>query len=323
MMVDFRRSRARDVGIVLVLALLVVDGVLVVMAFRSRPEPPEVTVASAPSPSTPTATATPTSAPASTPTPTPTPTEEPAEPESARELPLSVLDASTAVRGTPGTCADGGGAIEITEDGGATWSAFEDIPDVSVLRVRITDDNLWFIGAGRDCTEGYIERSADDEGWEPSTSTGTAWHLLADPGRPDVHAPNRFQRAPCEDSGASIVELESAVGAPARLLCSDGTVHVTADNAATWNELGQVPGAWAMGVADGEPLVAAADVEGCDGLALQRVTDPEPTEVGCVEGAGDSDVALAFAGDGRTGFLLADGATWTTEDGGATWTPAA
>lgn len=321
-MVDFRRSRARDVGIVLVLALLVVDGVLVVMALRNRPDPPEVTVVGAPPPPTPTATATPTSTPTSTPTPTPTPTEEPAEPATARELPLSVLDAQTAVRGTPGTCADGGGAVEVTDDGGVNWSALE-IPDVSVLRVRITDGSLWFIGAGGDCTEGYYERSVDDEGWEPSATTGTAWHLLADPRLPDVHAPDNFRRAPCEDSGASILELESAVGAPARLLCSDGTVHVTADNAATWTELGQVPGARAMGVADGEPLVAVADVEGCGGLALQQVTDPEPTDVGCVEDAADGDVALAFADDGRTGFLLAGGATWTTEDGGATWAPAA
>jgi hypothetical protein len=320
MMVDFRRSRARDVGIVLVLALLVVDGVLVVMAFRSRPEPPEVTVASAPSPSTPTATATPTSAPASTPTPTPTPTEEPAGPAIARELPLSVLDASTAVRGTPGTCAEGGGAVEITEDGGATWVALE-IPDLAVLRVRVTGDDFFFIGADVDCREDLVRDEEREGNWILSGSTSGAWHMLGDPTLQDVHAPNDVKKGPCEDLGASILELEGVDSDAAFLLCSDGSLHRTGDAADSWEQVGSAPGARAMGLADGQPLVAAADVEGCDGLEVQDLSEGEPTQVGCVEGAGDSGVALAFAE--TVGFLLADGATWTTEDGGATWTPAA
>ncbi|HSK25303.1 MAG TPA: hypothetical protein VK894_00145, partial [Jiangellales bacterium] len=116
MMVDVRRSRARDVGIILVLALLAVDAVLVVMALRSPPAPPEVTVADNPPV---VATTEPAVEPTPTPTETATPTPEPVPPASGRELPLSVLDAERAMRSVqPGTCADGGGVVEFTEDGG-------------------------------------------------------------------------------------------------------------------------------------------------------------------------------------------------------------
>jgi hypothetical protein len=323
MMVDFRRSRTRELGVVLVLALLVVDGVLVVMALRNQPEPPTVTVMDPP-PVTPTDS--PTSTPATTsPTPTPTttsptstPTAEPSDPGTPRELPLSVLDDQIAVRGTPGSCAEGGGSVEITEDGGVAWTPIS-IPDpLAVLRVRIEDDRLWFIGAGSDCAEAFYQRAADSEAWERSSSTGSAWHLLADPGSPEIHAPDEVRTAACQEADAGVVELETALNEPARILCSDGTVHVTQDSAATWTVLGLVPDAQAMGVADGRPLVAATGVEGCDGLAVQEPTPEGATPVGCVEGAAGDGVALSFADD-QVGFLLAGGATWTTADGGETW----
>jgi hypothetical protein len=327
MMVDFRRSRTRELGVVLVLALLVVDGVLVVMALRNQPEPPTVTVMDPP-PVTPTDSPTserPTSpSPASSPTPkpstttpTPGPTTEPVESGMPRELPLSVLNEEIAVRGTPGSCAEGGGSVEITEDGGVAWSPIS-IPDaLAVLRVRIEDDRLWFIGAGSDCAEAFYQRAADSEGWERSGSTGSAWHLLADPESPEIRAPDEVRTAACQEAAAGVVELETALNEPARILCSDGSVHVSRDSAATWTELGLVPGARAMGVADGQPLVAAIGVEGCDGLAVQEPTPEGPTPVGCAEGAADDAVALSFAG--QVGFLVAGGATWTTADGGETW----
>jgi hypothetical protein len=323
MMVDFRRSRTREVGVVLVLALLVVDGVLVVMALRNQPEPPTVTVMDDPPPATPTesptstpATTSPTPSPTTT-SPTPTPTAEPTDPGTPRELPLSVLNELTAVRGTPGSCAEGDGSVEITEDGGGEWTAF-DIPELAVLRVRVTDDDLWFIGADEDCLADLYRGGEEDGNWDSSGSTRGAWHMLGDPNLPEVHAPpDNFLPGPCGRVGATVVELESAVGAPARVLCSDGSVHMTNDGP-RWDSVGVVAGARALGISDGRPLVAATGVEGCDGLAVQEPTPERPTSVGCVEGAAADGVALSFADD-QVGFLLAGGATWTTADGGETW----
>ena len=322
-MVDFRRSRTREVGVVLVLALLVVDGVLVVMALRNQPEPPTVTVMDDPPPVTPTetptrtATRTPTATP--TQTSTPTPEEEPLDPGTPRELPLSVLDADTAVRGTPGSCADGGGSVEITEDGGANWTAF-DIEDLAVVRVRITSTDLFFIGADTECREDLFRNRERGETWTPSGSTRGAWHLVGDPNLSEVHAPpDSIVPGPCRDVGAGIVELEGMDDVAAYLLCSDGSVYLTGDAANSWDPVGTVLGARAMGLAEGQPLVAATGVEDCDGLAVQDLTPEGPTEVGCVEGAASDGVALGFADD-QVGFLLAGGATWTTGDGGANWT---
>jgi len=325
-MVDFRRSRTRDVGVVLVLALLVVDGVLVVMALRNQPEPPTVTVMDDPPPATPTesptpaqTTISPTPEPTTT-TPTPSETTEPVESETPRELPLSVLDDRTAVRGIPGTCASGDGSLEITDDGGVTWTPLE-IPELAVVRVRIVRDDLFFIGADTECRTDLVRDKERDETWVRSGSTNNAWHLLGDPAESEVHAPpNSVVPGPCEE-GARIVELEGRDDVAAYLLCSDGSVHLTGDAGADWELVGTAPGASAMGLVDGSLLVAATGVEGCDGLAIQDLTPEGPTEVGCVEGATDNGVALSFAG--QVGFLLAGGDTWTTADGGATWTPAA
>lgn len=329
-MVDFRRSRARDVGIVLVLALLVVDGVLVVMALRNRPEPPAVTVMDDPPPATPTESATPTPMTTSaTPTPTattptPSPTADPVDPGVPRELPLSVLDDQIAVRGTPGSCTEGGGSVEITEDGGETWTPFN-IGDLAVVRVRITSDDFFFIGADADCRTDLVRNEDRDETWTPSGSTNNAWHMLGNPALSEVHAPpDNVMPGPCREVGAGIVELEGIDDVAAYVLCGDGSVHRTGDGASSWDPVGTAPGARAMGLADGQPLVAATGVEGCDGLAVQEIDGEEPTQVGCVDGAEVADdvgAALSFAG--QVGFVLAGGQTWTTVDGGANWTPAA
>jgi hypothetical protein len=325
MMVDFRRSRTRELGVVLVLALLVADGVLVVMALRNQPEPPAVTVMDPP-PATPTTSRTPaprttsaTPAP-TTATPTPSPTTDPVDLGTPRELPLSVLDDKIAVRGTPGSCAEGDGSVEITEDGGVTWAPL-DIPDQAVVRVRITNDDFFFIGADTECREDLVRNRERGRTWTPSGSTRGAWHLLGDPDLPEVHAPpDSIVPGPCE-AGASIVELEGVDDVAAYVLCSDGSVHLTDDAATSWDPVGTAPGARAMGLADGQPLVAATGVEGCDGLAVQEPTPEGPTQVGCVEGAAEDGVALAFAGP--DGLLLAGGTTWTTADGGVIWKPAA
>jgi hypothetical protein len=322
MMVDFRRSRTRELGVVLVLALLVVDGVLVVMALRNQPEPPTVTVMDPP-PVTPTGSPTPspmttsaTPAPTTT-TPTPTPTGDPVDLGTPRERPLSVLDEQTAVRGTPGSCAEGGGSVEITQDGGASWNGLG-IPELAVVRVRITDDDLFFIGADTDCGTDLVRDQERDENWTSSGSTNNAWHLLGEPDSPQIHAPpDNLLLAPCEAFGASIVELEGLDDVTAYILCGDGSVHLTGDAADSWGLVGNAPGARAMGLAEGEPLVVATNVEGCDGLAVQRIDESGSALVGCAEGAEDAGVALAFAG--QVGFLLAGSDTWTTLNGGETW----
>ncbi|HEV7195238.1 MAG TPA: hypothetical protein VGN19_04795, partial [Pedococcus sp.] len=62
---------------------------------------------------------------------------------------LVAVDQSTAMRFTVGTCAKGGSVLEVSRDGGATWSA-RSTPFDSVVRIRVKpNQSLFSVGANR------------------------------------------------------------------------------------------------------------------------------------------------------------------------------
>lgn len=323
-MAESHSTRSRRLGLALLVILVVTDAVLIFLVFRSQ-EP--VTAVAGPDtggvvqPTDPPETTTPSETPDPQPTsPTVEPTATPALVET-REVPLSVLDADTALLGIPGECPGEGGSVLHTTDGGEEWSPL-DIPGSSaVLRVRaVRSSDFWFIGTDEECAPTFVRSTNGGDSWRTDADTGGAWHLLADPQSKELHAPDGDVDSPCTDTIA--VELEGVSTSVAYVLCGDGSVHRTGNGGQSWRAAGSAPGAVAMGMAGETVVVAAEGVDDCSGLAVQTVTPDETTLQACVEDATASGAGLAFA-DQRVGFLVVGESTWTTTNAGRAWQPAA
>lgn len=291
--------------------LAVVVGVLVFLALRP-PEPPSTVVTDSPMP-TATETATPTQVVTPTAEPTPT-TATPPPVASGRERPLDVLNANAAVRAVPGTCPDGGAQIETTTDGGASWTAVGTPTDL-VMRVTWgAADDLWFVGAAApECASGFSRSSDEGSTWDGPSDTTGAWHLLPDPEATQLHTPQGDVDSPC---AGPALELESTSAQQAFVLCEDGSVFSTSDAGQSWGPFGSAPTATAMGVLEGQPIVALPGVADCTGVSLGP---PGSEPIACVEDAAAQALALSFDGPGA-GYLLAGQGTWVSGDGGETWT---
>jgi photosystem II stability/assembly factor-like uncharacterized protein len=101
----------------------------------------------------------------------------------------------------------------------------------------------------------------------------------------------------------------------ALVLCQEGEVFRTTDSGVSWEPAGSAPGAAALAVVDGAPVVAVIEAEGCDGVAVGPLDTDSRV---CVDGAPASPVSLSFAGS-DAGFLVAAGTTYVSGDGGSTW----
>lgn len=240
----------------------------------------------------------------------------PAADSTARELPLDVLSARSAVRGTPGACPGGGAQLEVSDDGGVTWQGISTPVELLLRAARPQDRELWVVGAiGPDCTPGFATSADAAAAWVGPSETTGAWHLLADPATTSLHAPNSEVPSPCGDRRT--LEVEPVSFSQASVLCGDGEVFGTADAGVTWASSGATPGANALGLSGDRPLVAAPSDGDCDGLAIGS---PGEQPIGCVSDAPADGVSLSFA-DAASGWVVAGGRTWTTTDGGVTWGP--
>ena len=140
------------------------------------------------------------------------------------------------------------------------------------------------------------------------------WHLLADPTATELHAPGGIVDSPCGEQGN--FELEPQPSGPTFVLCGDGRVFRTDDDAATWTASGREDAAVAMGLLDRSPVLAVAGRSDCPGIAVERT---DGSRLGCIEGAdAGGGVALGFSADSY-GLFIGGEQTWVTDDGGATW----
>lgn len=298
--------------------LTVIAAVLVVLALRP-PEPPPATIAidTAASPSP-----TDDSDPSPTPTvpPEPTATVDPTVAPSGvlvteREVLLDALSPQEAARAVAGACPDGGAGIELTADGGRSWSGIE-TPTDELLRIEHpVSSDIWFVGAaGAGCQPAFVISTDRGESWSAPAPPDGAWHLLSDPDADQVHAPGGNVDAPC--APGRTLAIEGVTFDRAVVLCADGGVFTTVDAGLRWESDGASPGARALAVVDDQPLVAAFPVEGCAGLL---VAPPGETSGACVVGASPSGVGMSFNG-AQAGYLQAADGLWVSSDGGTTWT---
>jgi hypothetical protein len=299
------------------IAFLLVDIVLVYLALRPPPVTPPTEAAPTESA---TSGAAPTTPPRSTSTPPTSPgTTGPTETEAGRSpKPVGILlvglDSAVAWRATTGTCTDGGAKLSVTRDGGSSWDEVE-VPATTISRVQpLTGGTGFIVGADRGC--GQSEYTTDDDGatWiGPRPLVGGWARKLAEPNQ--IVTPADANSRPCGDQ--NVLDLSRTSAEQAEALCRDGSVKVTNDSGATWNESGEADGALAFSnrIENGVLTTYAArgGVEGCDGVQIAKVVRGEdPTEVACVETTRPTPGSVALSASPEAGWLVVGDEAWVS-----------
>jgi hypothetical protein len=226
---------------------------------------------------------------------------------------VSALDAATAWRATTGSCDAGGAVVEVTTDGGETWTRLRS-PARAVARVQALDENRAFlIAAGADCS--LRQYSTNDVGgtWQAPTTVSGGWsRSLDDP--TSVLAPQQERTAPCGDD--VVVDLSRTSAAQAEALCGDGSVVVTNDGGVGWSDSGDAPG----GVALSNLLVdktlttyAARIVSDCKGVQVVRVIEGRNASiVACVPVTAPVRGKVGLSVTDRAGWIVSGNQTWVS-----------
>ncbi|NUR09751.1 MAG: hypothetical protein HOQ22_18030 [Nocardioidaceae bacterium] len=291
-------------GIVALAAFVLVDALLVGLAFRHTSTP----VAASGSD--------PVSAPTTAePDPTTSPTARAsAGPGRESEVLLAVTDDAQVVRASRGSCKD---AVEpvldvSAPDGrGLTTGAVEGL--TQVVRVRAdADGSITLIGLDDACT--VATYTSDDGGatWSSQPGADGSWYPAASPRRSLVFSPDGPQSVPCRPQALSPVD-----DGVARLLCQDGRVRGTSNAGSSWVDLGRLDGAKDLAFETPGDGLAIAKQDDCASAAVMQTSDGGTswTELGCVRGgapkavASSGDTVVAQAGDNLV-ISVDAGDTW-------------
>jgi hypothetical protein len=310
-------------------AFLAVDVALVAMALRTgrdAPATPPVAATLTATSTTRTSSVPPTSTTPSTPmsiATTSAPGGKATQPTSGVPVQrlVSALDATTAWRASVGSCVAGGARLEVTTDGGASWTRLRS-PARALVRVQpLSATSGFVIGAATGCE--LRQQATNDVGrtWQPPTAVSGAWaRRLDEPTR--VLTPKDPRATPC--GAAVVVDLSRTSTTQAQVLCAGGAVVVSNDGGLTWADSGRAPGAVALGnrLAGGGTLstYAVRVVAGCQGVQVVRVVKGQTAEaVACVPtgGVAPGQVGLSLTAAG--GWLAAGDATWVSSRDLTSW----
>ncbi|QKE85625.1 hypothetical protein [Arthrobacter sp. NEB 688] len=259
-------------------AFLVVDLVLVVLALRSVAVPASGTPA--PSGGSESRTVEPSQTPSRRPTPSPsTETTEASRPAVAPAVRvIAGVDGAVVWALDVGRCGDPG-AVHVSTDGGRRWST-ETAPG-GLTRLRPADaERAFAVGGDDDCAFRLWDTADSAASWSEPRSAATAWGR--DPEDPTlVHVPGGETGTPCRRS-AEVLDLAGLGNGVASVACSDGTLRSTDDGGASWRTAGSVDGLAALALTGpGVGALAALD-DGCDGVRVLVVADGEIGDGQCV-----------------------------------------
>ena len=303
-----------------VVALLLVDIVLVVLALRST-APDEIVDSG---PTFPKPSASPSESESAGPTGSQTGSasrgkaSSPSTSSDANKVLLSAGQGGAALRGVVGSCPQGGAQLSARDGEQGGLKPLK--PGVrSLLRVRSVDaTSAWVVATvGKSCEPRFLRTRDAGRTWERTTSTSGAWHLLPPGASGRLHAPEGPVDSPCGRSAP--VDLTSISPTGATALCANGRVWVTATSGQQWTKAGRVRGATAVSAAGDTTYAAAPSVQGCQGTTVMVSTDGSKTwrRRGCAPVTTDH-VALSFSTVERGLIATADRLLSTT-DGGRTW----
>jgi hypothetical protein len=293
------------------LALLVVDVLLVALAFR-----PDAAGASTPA----------SAVIAPVPTASPTTTAPPDLKATPVTEVVAALDGKRAWRAALGTCPDGGASLRVTDDGGRTWTK-RAVPARALGRVQpVAGDRGFVIGAkGSGCTVGEYATDDDATTWRGPRDVEGGWSRVPGGASTTLITPKRPDARPCGTT--TVVDLARVSAKRAVVVCADGRLVRSTDGGSTWTTLATVDGALAVGAreVDGTPEVHVARVaDGCAGVEVAKVSDGKAAGGACVETSLDgAEGRVSLSVVDEAGWLAVADTVWRADAKLETWRPAA
>ncbi len=256
-----------------------------------------------------------------------------AEPEETEEVPepeepghyqvpalgrvLAASDNETAYRSQGGPCPNTPANLEVTRDGGATWSAVnagEELSGISRILARTEGYVLAVAQLSGNCSQTVVAQSYGfGDYWEIAEGgEQTTWYVHADDGE-TVNAPDVGPvAAPCP-----VARLTSLSAGSALALCQDGSLAVTGDSGLSWSHSDVFPGSQSVTVSADTYLLAQSGLDNCDGTQVSRLAGDLTVESGvCVPATGEAAIAGNATG---AVWLWAGDAILRSPDGGLTW----
>jgi hypothetical protein len=229
---------------------------------------------------------------------------------------LAAFDADTAYRALTGECPAAAPALEVSNDGGATWgpATVTDASAIESIAAEGADTVSVLARAADDCAPGVFRSFVQGAGWTDADELDSRWRLEA----AAVVGPGETQFTPC----AEPVQIVASSGAEAAVLCGDAVVHATGDGGVTWIASQPIPGAAALAARAGGYLVAVERQGDCAGVQVASVdaglSVSAPGACVVTEPA-EGMTSIAMSADGTAVWIWANGIVNRSFDGGLTW----
>ena len=236
------------------------------------------------------------------------------------DLMVSAIDRKIAWRVAGGACVAGGASVQVTTDGGQTWTKLKS-PVRAIARVQALDDNRAFvIGSGADC--GLKQFATNDQGatWQSPTAVQNGWSRRLDEPT-QVITPKADKAVAC--NGEVVIDLARVSLTQAEVLCANGDVRATGDGGSTWSDSGNAPGGVALGnYLEGDVLTtyAVRIVSACDGLQLVKVVKGRNASiVSCVRASRPKSGQVGLWVSADAGWILNGSETWVASGDLRSW----
>ncbi|SDZ57448.1 hypothetical protein SAMN05216554_0130 [Herbiconiux ginsengi] len=252
-------------------------------------------------------------------TPTPTPTTSLT---SVSRL-ISAVDGSAAVRVSSGSCGVIPPSVELTVDGGETWTLIVLPPDLSIGQVSaahmVTADQVDLVVlAGVDCRPSVLSTFTGGQFWELYPDRLGSFSYFDPSGDGGVDVEGAAMGAPCPDA-LEVVQRPDLTA----VRCSDG-IAVFNPQTSRWEgitpRVAAAVAVPAVPTPGAEVLAAFSDQSGCEGTSVDGFAADGSTfsgdRLGCAPIAA-SFTSLASASGAL--WLWADDAILVSADNGVTW----
>ena len=217
----------------------------------------------------------------------------------------------TLLRANRGGCGGDLGTVEVSTNGGASFTVADIGGLTSVLGLTATRaGTMVVVGTDPVCEPAVYSSTDGGKTWQSAPGTGDEWHL-APASSTQVHGPGGSATPGCD-----VAALSPVNGATARVLCTDGTVLGTSDGGQGWDALGMLEGAVALDFTDAATAWAVAETDEC-ATAIYQTVDAgiDWDQRGCL----DDGAAAAVTATAAQVTVQAGDTLMTSTDEGETW----